>query len=482
MKNIVALVRELVKLPNETAWVEFKHNNYSADLIGEDISALSNAAAYYEKEHAYMIWGVDNVTHEIVGTDMDQYSQLVGKQEIESWLRLTLSKNAAFDFYTVKIDGKKVVVLIIDRAIRQTVMFKKAEYIRVGSYTKKLSDFPTMQAKLWDRLRADVFEKMLAKKDLTAHEALALLDYHVYFNLKEEAVPISEEAIMHYMKEENLIEEQDNGLYGITNLGAILFAKQLSAFPTIERKAIRVVQYKGDNKLEILKEFIGNKGYAIGFEGLIQFLEAMLPTREEIKGPFREKEMAFPLVAIREIVANALIHQDFSITGTGPIVEVFDKRLEITNPGLPLVEVNRIIDNPPKSRNEKLASLMRRLKMCEELGSGWDRVVMVCEMRTLPAPKIMLYEENMKVVMFSEIPFTNLPSEEKLWSCYSHACVKYVSNEPITNKSLRERFGVEASSSASISRLIKEAVSKGMIKPLDPDTAPKHMKYIPYWA
>jgi len=482
MENIVTLVKELVKLPNETAWVEFKHNNYSADVIGEDISALSNAAAYYEKEHAYMIWGVDNVTHEIVGTDIDQYSQLVGKQEIESWLRLMLSKNAAFDFYTVQIDDKKVVVLTIDRAVRQTVMFKKAEYIRVGSYTKKLSDFPTMQAKLWDRLRADVFEKILAKKDLAAREALALLDYHVYFDLKEEAVPTSEEAIMHYMKEENLIEEQDNGLYGITNLGAILFAKQLSAFPTLERKAIRLVQYKGDSKLEILKEFIGNKGYAIGFEGLIQFLEAMLPTREVIKGPFREKEMAFPLVAIREIIANALIHQDFSITGTGPIVEVFDKRLEITNPGLPLVEVNRIIDNPPKSRNEKLASLMRRLKMCEELGSGWDRVVMVCEMRTLPAPKILLYEENMKVVMFSEIPFTNLPPEEKLWSCYSHACVKYVSNEPITNKSLRERFGVETSSSASISRLIKEAVNKGLIKPLDPDTAPKHMKYIPYWA
>lgn len=380
------------------------------------------------------------------------------------------------------MNDKKVVVLIINRAINQTVMFKKTEYIRVGSYTKKLSDFPTMQAKLWDRLRADEFEKVIATNDLEAADALNLLDYHTYFELKNEAVPTNQESIMHYMLEENLVEKQDNGLYSITNLGAILFAKQLSAFPTLSRKAVRVVKYDGENRLKIQKEFMGDKGYATGFENLVNFLEAILPSEEIIEGALRKTKTQYPIVAIREIIANALIHQDFNMTGTGPVIEIFDKRIEVTNPGLPLIDIQRIVDNPPKSRNEKMASLMRRLGMCEELGSGWDRVVLMCEMDVLPAPKIVLYEENMKVIMFSEVSFSNLPPEDKLWSCYLHACVKYVSGEPINNKSLRERFGVADTASASVSRLIKEAVKYKLIKPLDPETAPRHMKYVPYWA
>lgn len=143
---------------------------------------------------------------------------------------------------------------------------------------------------------------------------------------------------------------------------------------------------------------------------------------------------------------------------------------------------NRFIDNPPKSRNEILSGLMRRLKMCEELGSGWDRIALECELKQLPAPKINLYEENTKVILFSELPFANIPHEDKLWTCYLHSCLKQVTHEGLTNSSLRQRFGLEEKSSAPISRLIKEAVEKGLIKAFDPDTAPKHMKYVPFWA
>src|SRR5699024_7190982 len=151
----------------------------------------------------------------------------------------------------------------------------------------------------------------------------------------------------------------DDGLYSITNLGAILFAKRFSDFPRISRKAIRVVQYSGNNRLNMLKEDIGGKGYVVGFEGLMKYLQALIPTEEVISGAIREQKTAYPILAIREAVANALIHQDFSITGTGPVVEVFQNRIEITNPGTPLVEVARIIDNPPRSRNEKLAEIGR---------------------------------------------------------------------------------------------------------------------------
>ncbi|SDD31320.1 ATP-binding protein [Peptococcus niger] len=223
-------------------------------------------------------------------------------------------------------------------------------------------------------------------------------------------------------------------------------------------------------------------GYALGFEYLMKIIETLLPSREVISGALRENKTAYPLIAIREIIANALIHQEFTFRGTGPVIELFPNRIEVTNPGQPLVDIYRIIDNPPRSRNERLAALMRRLKMCEELGTGWDKIVIQCELFQLPAPRISLYDENTKVTLYSKKLFSDLTLDDRLWSCYLHACIKYIEGDYLTNSSLRKRFGVSSSSSSSISRVIKASIDKGYIKPLDPDTAPKHMKYVPTWA
>lgn len=482
MENLDLLVQELINYPNETEWLEFKHNNYEPQMIGRDISALANSATLSEKSCAYMLWGIDDETHEIIGTDKDLRTLKKGSQELENWLRSLLSNNADFEFSSIEVNNKRVGVLIIYSAANQTVMFEKVDYIRVGSYTKRLNEYPVMQAKLWDKLRTSKFEERSAKIDLSLTEALSLLDYNVYFDNADIPQPQDANGIAHYLFEEGILQKQDNGLYTITNLGAILFAKNLSAFPKLSRKAIRVVQYKDNSKLDILKEDIVGKGYVVGFEGLMKYVEALIPAREVIVGAKREKETAYPMLAIREAVANALIHQDFAITGTGPVVEIFESRIEITNPGLPLVDVKRIIDNPPKSRNEKLAALMRRLGMCEELGTGWDKIVVTCELYCLPAPKIDLYPDSTRVSLFSEKAFSNISLEDKMWACYLHACIKHVQGEYLSNSSLRKRFGLKESSSASVSRLIKDAVDFGLIKPLDPDTAPRYMKYLPIWA
>lgn len=482
MENLERLVRELQKLPTETPWVEFKHDNYDPHMIGCDISALANSAALHEKSCAYMLWGIDDKTHEIVGTKYNLQTLKKGNQELENWLRSLLSKNADFEFHQVSMENVTVGVLLINRAVNQTVMFEKIDYIRIGSYTKKLNEFPQLQAQLWDRIRNSRFEERFARQDLDLSAALQMLDCASYFDLLSIPIPSDNKGIAHYLAEEEIIAKQDNGLYAITNLGAILFAKKLSDFPRISRKAIRVVQYRGNNRLNMLKEDVGGKGYAVGFQGLIKYIEALLPSQENISGALRESTTAYPILAIREAVANALIHQDFSISGTSPVVEIFDNRIEITNSGTPLVDIKRIIDNPPKSRNEKLAALMRRLKMCEELGTGWDKIVISCEFAQLPAPKIELFEDSTRVTLYAKMPFSNISMEDKLWACYLHACIKHVEGEQLTNSSLRERFGLKVSSSGSISRLIKEAVAMNLIKPLDPTTAPRYMKYIPAWA
>ena len=339
-----------------------------------------------------------------------------------------------------------------------------------------------MQAQLWDKLRNQQFEDIYAISNIQLQDIPHYLNYEMYFDILNMPIPTSIDKYAHYLVEDSIIAKQDNGLYAITNLGAILFAKKLSKFPRIGRKAIRIVQYDGLNRLTILKEEITTEGYAISFENAVKYVNTLLPSKEDIDSVRRKSISTFPIPAIREAIANSLIHQDFFITGTGPLIEIFENRVEVTNSGTPLVDIMRIVDNPPKSRNKKLASLMRRLNMCEELGRGWDRMVISCELQKLPAPRIQIYQESTKVSLFSHLDFTNIPMEDKIWATYLHACIKYIEGDALTNSSLRGRFGVAESYSGSISRLIKEALNSKLIKPVDPNTAPRYMKYIPIWG
>lgn len=483
MKNLEKLVCELIRSTEEKPWLELKRDNYDPKMIGADIAALANAAALKGRDKAYMIWGVDDKSHSIVGTNKDLQKIMVHNQELENWLRSLLSDNVNFDFHNVYVQGMNVGIILIDPAVNRPVSFEKIEYIRVGSYTKKLKDVPSLQASLWDAIRSSKFETEWADSDLTLQELTKVIDYDTYFSLCDNITqPMSVESASHYLMEEGFIVCEDNGLYAITNLGAILFAKDLSQFPKLYRKAVRLVIYNGKNRLDLRKEESFDKGYALVFEILLKYIEAVIPAKEVFINGIRKRKIAYPLVAIREVLSNALIHQDFIITGTGPMVEVFSNRIEITNPGRSLVDVSRIIDNPPRSRNEKMAFTMRRLGFCEELGSGWDKIVAACEQYQIPAPKIESFDEGTRVSLFQYIPFSDIPMEDKMWACYLHACLKYTQSEQLTNSSLRERFGLKRSSSGSISRLIKMAVSRKYIKMLDPNTAPRYMKYIPFWA
>lgn len=483
MENLELLVKRLCSMVSEQEWLEFKTNNDDPIMIGRDISALANSAVLCERNHSYIIWGITDINHEIVGTTFDPQNVKKGNEEIENWLRGNLSDNASFVFYKIEIDNKKVVILIIDKPVDRTVMFRQVDYIRIGSYTKALNDYPSQKRRLWTLLCNASPEDLIVKDNLESDAVLSLLDYATYYDLMKKALPQSSEGIMHDFLVEDIITKQDNGLYAVTALGALLFAKKIMDFPKISRKAIRIVRYKGISKLEIIKEETGTKGYVSGYEIILKIIETLLPSVEKIgKDGLRRTINAYPSIALREIIANALIHQDFTITGSGPIIEIFENKIEITNPGYPLVDIDRIIDNPPKSRNQKIASLMRRLKLCEELGSGWDKIVISCETAHLPAPKIDLYEENMKVTLFEKVDFKDMSQEDKIRACYLHACLQFVIGEKLSNESLRNRFGLPSTSSASISRLIKKAIAEKLIKVYDPETAPRYLQYVPYWA
>ncbi|WP_231961667.1 ATP-binding protein [Urechidicola croceus] len=474
------MLSELRSFPNETEWIEFKLNN--ATEIGEYISALSNSACIQDKEFGYIVFGIDDRTHRIVGTEFSPYIKVKGNEDLIPWLARLLEPRINFDFYQINVEEKNVVIVIIQATQNTPVKFKSVPYIRIGSYKKKLADFPEKQRQIWIKKPPIVFEQEITVSSLDSDEVLKLLNYPSYFELTNSILPENKQAILEKLVQEKLIIK-DRSKYSITNLGAILFAKKLEAFQRLERKSIRVIIYQGKNKLKTRKEQLGQKGYASGFNGLVNYINDQLPSNEEIGKVFRKEVKMFPELAIRELVANAIIHQDFNVKGTGPMVEIFDDRVEITNPGKPLISTMRFIDHNPQSRNEKLAHFMRRLNICEERGSGIDKVIFECEHYQLPAPKFIEGENYTRIILYAYKTLRQMDKDDKVRACYLHSCLKYVSGEQMTNQSLRERFGISEKNYSMASRIIAEGIKSGLIKDFDPESSSKkHAKYIPFWA
>ena len=480
--ELLGILTELRRLPRETEWAEFKHNNAAPDEIGEYLSALANTAALTGKVHAWLVWGVHNDTHEIIGTTFNPASAKVGNEELENWLLRLLSPKINFRFYDLQAENKPVVLLEIGAAFRHPVRFKETEFIRVGSYKKRLKDFPEKERELWRVFDRTPFETEIAAENIDPEEVLRLLDYPAYFDLLSLPLPERRDGILSALAADDMIAPGKGGKWNITSLGAVLFAKRLADFHSLTRKAVRVVLYKGESRVETVREQEGSRGYAAGFEGLIGFVTNLLPSNEVIGQALRKQVPMFPELAIRELVANAIIHQDFHMTGTGPMVEIFDNRMEITNPGLPLVQTDRFLDSPPRSRNEALASFMRRIGVCEERGSGVDKVVFQTEFYQLPAPLFETTGEHTRAVLYAHRDLKEMDKADRIRACYLHACLRYVQRDFLTNASLRERFGVEERNKAAVSRYIREAVEAGAIHPADKDAARKMMKYIPFWA
>lgn len=231
---------------------------------------------------------------------------------------------------------------------------------------------------------------------------------------------------------------------------------------------------RGNDRINALKEQIGGKGYAVGFEGLVDYINSKLPVNEEIGKVLRKDIPMYPPIAIREFVANALIHQDFSIGGSSPMIEVFDNRMEITNPGKPLIDIFRFIDHAPISRNEKLASLMRRMNVCEERGSGIDRALAQCEIYQLPAPDFQKDDLFTKVVMYAPMTLRQMDKEDKRRACYQHCCLQYLSGKKMTNETFRGRLNISDENYSMASRIIADTIAVNYIKPDDSATSKKY--------
>ena len=477
--QLTELINDLLKQAHESEWLEFKLNFHSPEEIGERISALSNGACIQNQAFGYLVFGVEDNTHIIKGTSFKGKSHKKGNEDLEHWLATRLNPRIDFAIYEFDYDiNRHITFFEIPSAKAQPVEFLHQAHIRVGSVTRKLNDFPEKQAKIW-RKDSLPFEKELAMNSLNASDISKYLSTETYFDLMKLPYPSSQQGAIDKFIEEGLVIK--NKGYAITKLGALLFAKNLKDFESVERKSVRVIVYKGKNKVETEREQIGIKGYAIGFVGLVDWINSQLPANEEIGKALRKNTRMYPEIAIRELVANMLIHQNLNEKGF-PMVEIFTDRIEISNPGLPLVTPERFIDGY-LSRNEKLADLMRRIGFCEEKGSGLDKVIFYNELYQLPPINVIVVENRTRVTMYSYKTLNDLDKKEKIRACYQHACLKYVSNEKMTNQSLRDRFKIEDHNYSIASRIIRDALEDGAIKEDNPESkSRKYASYLPIWA
>lgn len=475
-KEFESLVEEILSNGCENEWIEFKQDNSEPHLIGEYISAISNSACLHKIKQGYLLFGINNKC-EVMGTNFEpKKTKGKGNENLENWLLRLLVPRIDFEILEGVYKTKKIIIFRIDATKKNPVKFDGVEYIRVGEYKRPLKEYPEKEKNLWKILNDVKFEEGIALEKIEEQKLFDLIDYSKYFSLMKLEIPQNSPAIINKLIEEKLILKRGKS-FSVTNLGAILFAKDLDKFPKISRKKLRVIFYEGNSRTGATREKEHKEGYAVLFEEIIKYILNQLPTNEVIKTALREDVYMYPTIAIRELLGNTLIHQDFLEEGAGPMVEFFNNRVEFTNPGEPLIDTNRFIDHAPISRNDRLASFMRRIKICEERGSGIDKVIEAVEIFQLPAPEFIKDKRFMRVILYGHREFKDMTKDDRIRACWQHCVIKYVSRQFMTNATLRERFNLRGESDyVQVSKIIRSCIQAGYIK------QDKSNRYIPAWA
>ena len=303
--RLLSKLREITRAPRESGWVEFKVNTFDPEKIAEYISGLANSASIDGQSHGFVIWGVDD-SGVLVGTAIDPWSEKVGNEDVIPWLRRRIwPEHAAFEFRRLELEGRRLVVLMIDRAPNVPVRKGTEEFIRVGSYNKRMSTVPDLARRLWQSFDQTPFELRLALENVSADEVLRRLDVEEFARLIDSPIASDRESRMRMLDRHDFVVSDGNDSWSITNLGALTIARQLRDFPSLARKSVRFVRYRGTDPHEPIDAMDGTKGYLLGFDGLVGYIKGHLPRDPETYTPRRITGEHFPEIAVRELVANA---------------------------------------------------------------------------------------------------------------------------------------------------------------------------------
>lgn len=455
--------------PSETQRLEFKEakTQFDGSKLNEYCVALANEGG------GHLVLGVaDKAPRPVVGTQA--FPDTVATAE-----KLFQAVGFRVDVEAVSHPDGRVLVFHVPSRPRGTAYHLDGKYLmRSGQSLVPMSE--DYLRRIFAEGGPDWLEE-LSVEGLDSQQVLELLDTQTFFELFKTPFPTDRSGIIDRLLSERLIDSQ-GGTFSIRRLGALLLARRMTDFSDVARKAARVVVYSGTSKLETRLDQVGVKGYAVGFQGLVRFVMSQLPQNEIIEDALRKEIKLVPDVVIRELVANALIHQDFAVGGASVMIEIYPNRVEISNPGEPIVPVERFIDGY-QSRNERLADLMRRMHICEEKSSGIDRVVSTAELYQLPAPDFRAGHRRTVATIYGPKPFEEMDRNDRVRACYQHCALRWVMSERMTNQSLRERFHLGEDKATIASQIIAATIENGLIKPDESvGGSRKFARYLPFWA
>lgn len=476
-----ALVATLCAQEAEDDWFEFKKGMFDPNDFGEYVSALANSAMLADKRHAFIVYGIDDATHEVIGTNISLKKEKKGGEIFQHWLSRMLSPKINVHFESCEIDGKRVEIASIEPAYDRPVKFVNVAYIRIGQSKRRLEDYPEKERALWALTNQHSYERGIASTHSSRFELVE--KFHIgRFAAMFYTQGMSETNIVENLVSDRLVHDDLQGSFDVTNLFAILAAKDLREFKAVDNKAPRVIVFSGRDKTNAIEDVTGQIGYAITFPNLLKHVMSHVTGGETFVHGVRRRQTFYPEIAVREFLANALIHQDLLASGSRPTVEIYSDKIRIHNLGRPFVEPERIIDAPPRSRNERLALFMRRAGHCEERGSGVMRALLAIEGAGQAPPLFQNINDTYVVTMFRTTDFGAMSKDDRIRACYQHSVLRHLVNEPMNNGSLRKRLGLKDSQASQASNIIKDAQEVGLIKPLDPNQGHRIAKYLPFWA
>ena len=476
-KAIKCLKDSLFPIPTELNEIDWKSGlSPKSDRLAQHLCAFSN-----QESGGFLVFGVNNdaTMFSISKEQTDDIVQKLGNIALNN-----LSQSIQIQHNTVEYNGNSLLFFYIPEQMEKPVYMRGKtiydSYYRSAGQTVKMSKEAVKF--MISTSHGISFESQIAMSELSVEDVLSLLDYKRFYERLDKNVPKSTDSIVSMLAEYDFVLQGENGM-SITNLGAILLANDIRKFPYLKGKTVRILRYTGTNNQVLDKEYTFVNGYAAGFEDMVDYIMKNLPQQEIIKGALRENKTEYPRRTVREFLANALVHQDFSITGTQVMVEIFTDRVVMTNPGSPLNDVNRFIDLPPHSRNEDLAQSLLLLNICERRGSGVDRAIEALEEALLPPPKFAKGDFFTRVFIYGAQKLSAMDKQDKIRACYQHCCLLHESNKEMTNQSVRERFEIDKKNFPIASRIINDTFAAGLIKTADPENVSrKFASYIPYYA
>ena len=383
--KLISLIDELCAHASETEWLEFKSNYAEAEQLGKNLSALANSACIRMQPSAYLLYGVKDKTHEVIGTDFNPYvSKARGNQDILPWLSSLLHPNFGFEVYIVKHPNGSVVIFEIKPAQGQPVKFQGRAYIRDGSSTTELAKYPEKERMIWTLAR-DWSGEICEEATLTHLDPVALQHARREFTIRH--IHFSQELDnwddISFLSKLKLMRENK-----LTNAAVLLLG--YSEAEGLLNPAVARISWilRGENNEDLDYIHMGTPFILVGDELLkyIRNLKIRIMTDNSITPVEISK---YDPWVLREALHNCIAHQDYFLGGRISVLEN-PHRVIFTNVGSFLPgNIETVIhrDAPhPIYRNPLLAEAMTVLGMIDSRGGGIKRMFTTQQKRAFPLP------------------------------------------------------------------------------------------------